>query len=398
MRVSSLVIAGLLSTLAISNISWAKNHKALDAAPISNSGANTVVQQSKKLQDVAYNFDSTKLDASQDAFHFLRSFVDYFYLVIKNNPNALPSINSLSNTNGWAVGDAHAENFGVLLKQNNDMVFTHNDMDDSGPAPVIYDIYRLMVSSKLYDQNIDLNKMMSAYLNGLNNRSYSVPGTIQDMLAKASAAGTHPSKKKVQDNKIVRDQTMEEVDADTLATLKGVVSSLKNYLNPKANLIDTVKTAKVGGGSGGLNRYELLIDNGGSLLDLELKTEVTPSIYPVASAAIPEASTRIATTVLYDQGNNPSPFYQTYHVGNADMLLRPRFAGNVGVNLDKQSPGENEEIIYYESYTLGQVHARSVNNLSNYIRSLSQLNMSGVQADVQSMVDLFNYKYSSLKH
>src|SRR5689334_23290260 len=66
---------------------------------------------SAPLQDVEYTFSVSKSNQADDAFHFLRSYVDYFYLVTAKNQKNL-RVGSLQGFGGWCVGDAHAENFG----------------------------------------------------------------------------------------------------------------------------------------------------------------------------------------------------------------------------------------------------------------------------------------------
>src|SRR5262245_7976394 len=80
------------------------------------------------LKDVPYHFDQSKLAAAEDSFHFLRSFVDYFYLLVKGNTSAFKVFPSTEHVSGWCVGDAHPENFGVVLLQDGQPLFTMNDM------------------------------------------------------------------------------------------------------------------------------------------------------------------------------------------------------------------------------------------------------------------------------
>ena len=212
---------------------------------------------SSELQDVPYQFDAKKVEASDDSFHFLRAFVDLFYLSFQANQKNLSIVSKLSQTTGWCVGDAHAENFGFLLQENKSPLFTMNDMDDSGPCPVVLDLYRLMVSSKLYDSNTNLNNMLSAYIEGIKNSDYNFPQSIKDMTIKAIKKGMAPSDKKVQNNKIIRDSQMLEINPLVRAQLIQSLNVYKGILNPNFKILDMVATSKVGGGSAGLLRYEV---------------------------------------------------------------------------------------------------------------------------------------------
>lgn len=349
------------------------------------------------LRDPSYSFDQTKLDAAADAFHFLRSYVDYFYLLTQLNQASLPVITSLQNVPGWCVGDAHPENFGMLIQQDGKSIFTMNDMDDSGPCPVGLDLIRLMVSSRLYNSDTKIDKIMDAYLKGLQGQSRDIPSAIADMARKSQKKGTAPSSKKVVDNKLVRDDNMKEVTAQEVTQIKSALGVLRGALPPQTKVLDIVSTAKVGGGSGGLLRYEILLDNSGTLLHLEMKEEVTPSIYPVAVGQIPGTAQRIATTIRMDQSANPSAFYTVVTINGRDMLVRPRFDGNVGVDLSKQGDSDNQDIIRTEAYALGAIHARSVRDINAWAQQLQSVKQGDLEKDISLMMNHFNAKFSSLK-
>ena len=106
-------------------------------------------QEVSSFDDINYQFDASKLDASANTFHFTRSFVDYYYAIIAKNTAQLNIAKAASSFTGWCVGDAHPENFGILLQNNSKSLFSMNDMDDFGPCPLAYDFLRLLVSSRL---------------------------------------------------------------------------------------------------------------------------------------------------------------------------------------------------------------------------------------------------------
>jgi len=200
-----------------------------------------------------------------DPFQFLRSYVDYFYLVLKSNEPNLPLTTRLQSIPGWCVGDAHPENFGVLIQNDGVSMFTMNDMDDSGPCPIGVDLIRLMVSSRLYSHDIDIDKLLNSYLKGLERQAVEVPSAVLKMLKKSQKRGTAPSSKNIEGRRIVRDSNMVEVNATELDQIKLSLRDLKSSLSPQAKLLDAVATSKIGGGSGGILRYEILLDNGGDL-------------------------------------------------------------------------------------------------------------------------------------
>jgi hypothetical protein len=322
--------------------------------------------------------------------------VDYFFLLAKANRDSLRAVSAADNVAGWCVGDAHPENFGVLIKNEGHSVFTMNDPDDSGPCPVVLDLYRLMVSSRLYKERTKLNKLLEAYIAGLQGESYDIPAPVEEMFKKSRKKGITPNPDKVEGNKFIRKENITEVSADELAQLKAVVASFGASLAPEAKIIDAVSTRKIGGGSGGLLRYEVLVDNGGTLLHLEFKEETVPSIYPAAAGTIPGTRERISATLSLTQGSGASPYYAVVKVSGKDMLIRPRFAGNVGVSLDKQSGPDNKDIIRYEAYVLGGIHSRSLHRTKEWKKLLLGIPGSAWENDVELMAQRFDLKFTEL--
>ncbi|MEI7441426.1 MAG: DUF2252 family protein [bacterium] len=349
-----------------------------------------------KLKDVSYSFDSEKITAAPDSFHFLRSFVDFFYLVFKKNQNDF-NLKNISDVQGWCVGDAHPENFGVLLLENQSPLFTMNDIDDSGPCPVALDLFRLMVSSRLYDEKIKLDDLKDAYVAGLKKEGFKVPKSILEMISKSQKRGIVPSDKKVSDNKIVRDSQMKELSDSEFAGIKRALNTYDHVLDPNFQILDVLATSKVGGGSGGLSRYEVLLKNGNSNLHLEFKEMVNPSVYPV-SENIPSPDQRVKKSILFNQGLGASRLYKVVEMNAKSFFIRPRFAGNVGVTLEKQSTSDNKEIIQYEAFSLGLIHSRSISDLNRWIDKVDSLKKSEWENDVSDMSEFFKKKYKSLKN
>ncbi len=349
------------------------------------------------LQDVNYSFDDQKNQAATDTFHFLRSYVDYFYLILKQNPSDLKAITSLSKTSGFCVGDAHAENFGMILQQNGTSLFTMNDMDDFGPCPVAFDMFRLIVSSKIYDPTISIDKILKNYISGLNIEKKAPPKVLQKLLFSSLKKGFEVNPKKIGQNKFIRDAQMQAVDTATAAEIKTELSKKVKNLSNNFQIIDLVLTRKIGGGSGGLLRYEILIQDLNKLLHLELKEETIPSIYPVATDKIPDTTNRIQSALNTEQGPAASGYYAVVNIGQRQMLVRPRFHGNIGITLNDFSAIETEDVIKYEAYILGQIHARTIKNVKSYLDQIQNVKISDLNQDATMMSAFFDKKFMSLK-
>jgi hypothetical protein len=347
------------------------------------------------LQDPKYSFDGDKLKAAENSYQFLRSFVDYYYLLVKANVQQLDELKAPMKAHGWCAGDAHPENFGAVLLDDKSSVFTVNDYDDAGPCPVVLDAFRLMVAAHIYDSGIDTGKLLDEYADGLEGKSRDVPGVLEDKLKDSEKKGTEPKGKKIDGKKLVRDDQAREVAPGERRDIDEALAPVKHAFAKGATLLDLFATEKVGGGSGGLRRYELLYDNGGSLLHLELKTLATPSVKAVATSAVPSQKERIETSIGYDMGKHASDFYQVVKVGGKEMLLRPRFKGDLGVDLSKDS--DVEKIIRYEAWLLGTLHAKSLDHPKDYARDVRAIDEKKLEGYVDDFADQFKKKYKELK-
>lgn len=347
------------------------------------------------LKDINYKFDQAKINSSEDAFHLMRSFVDYYFKLIAKNPNSLHLLKKTKSYAGWCVGDAHPENFGILLQDNGKALFTMNDMDDSGPCPVILDFFRILVSSRLYMPKIDIHEIIESYLAGLKNKEASLPGPIKSMTLDALKKGHQIAAKDLQGNALKRKADISEVDP----VIKTQITSLlqENYRSEDLRVLDVIGTSKVAGGSGGLQRYRVLITNTKQeLIQLELKELTTPSIASVATAAIPDQSLRMERALQVSQGQGFSHYYNVFKIQGKSMLLRPKFSGNRGVRLADSSDHDNLQIINFEAYLLGRLHS-GIANIKDYRQALDHLSTNHWEEDISAVTAFFNQKFSELK-
>jgi hypothetical protein len=352
--------------------------------------------QSNEIVDVNYQFTSDKLKNVQNEFEFLKTFVDFFYLTLQANQQQLPTLNTLAENMGWCAGDAHPENFGVLLLKNKQAVFTVNDMDDSGPCPVALDLFRLMVSSNLYSADISLTEMIQAYSNGLENKSMKVPKLIQKMMDKSVQKGFDPNKNKIANNRFLRDSSVFEVSAEDKQQIEKVLNSYGPFLVSQPLILDLIVTSKQSGGSTGLLRYEVLVSVYKSLFHLEFKEQTRPAIYPVATKTI-TVREKIDQMLQLTQGPQASDLYNVIDLNSRPMLIRPKFAGNKNLNLDELSTKDSPEIIIYESYILGKIHSKSIASLKSYIQKLLGIDRSLLADEALLISKYYKKKYKLIK-
>jgi hypothetical protein len=353
------------------------------------------------FQDVNYTFDAKKNLAAANSFHFLRSYVDYFYLLIQTNESRLKSFKYLSAYHGWCVGDAHAENFGVLMQKDQTSLFSMNDMDDFGPCPVVYDIYRLMVSSYLYNPNVNIEKIRDSYLLGLNQDIQAEqnlrPDQVKKLFEESKLRGLVPNPKKILQEQFIRTPEMSELSTSEKVQVKQILDQAGLGLSSAFEMKDIISTSKVGGGSGGLLRFEILISDEGSLIHIELKEEVRPSIYPVATSEIPDTSVRIKHALSIEQGPLASKLYSSVLLNGRHMLVRPQFYGNRGATLSGSANSEDEKLIDYEAYILGRLHTKNSQNISEYVKQIKNTSIQMLSEDTKNMAVVFETRFKEIK-
>lgn len=352
---------------------------------------NVALASGLKLQDVDYQFNPLKLNTATNSFLFYRSFVDYFYLVVKKNELSL-STQSLKNFEGLCVGDAHAENFGIVIDDNFKSIFTHNDLDDSGVCPLIYDYLRMSVSYYLYDSEAPQDEAFSYYLSGLKRNNVVMPKSVEKMYLKSMEKGIAISEKKISNNKFIRKVEYQEISPDAFIIIKNLIE--KNLSNFNLTVLDIVSTQKDSGGSAGLSRYEILARYKANLIQLELKELAVPSIYPVSSKAGMSHLERIDLALHYIHGGEYSRFYKVLSYQAKDFLLRPnKFSNFIGVELSKNSLKENHEIVNYEFYILGLIHSSYGDSYYNAL-----IRQKGIDKDIENLSNFFLEKFKRLKN
>ena len=355
-----------------------------------------ISSKSLALVDVNYTFDVKKVEEARSPFYFLRSFVDYFYLLVASNEMNLPSY--LSNKNGvsWCVGDAHPENFGTYILENNQSTYTMNDIDDSGPCPLVLDILRLMVSSRLYNPSVQLSPMIQSYLRGLRFETIPAPGFIQKMLGESLSKGKSARKKNIEGRRLVRQGDFFELNAEQTQAVVQILMDPKFPFQPGAKITDVYGTRKQSGGSADLTRFEVLIENGNDFIQLEFKQQTAPAVAALNLFEIPQQQDRIFKSLTYTQ-NNPSSFFQFATVLGMPMLIRPIFSGNIGTDLADIKMEELQSVLNYQALTLGRIHASSSSNLPSYINGIQRTTSKAWESDVQSFVQMYEAKFQQLK-
>lgn len=403
-----LIILFIVFTRTVSYSRW--NNQVLYSSNLSTS-----------LQDVDYHFDPAKLQSSKSVYLFYRSFVDLFYIVINKNENLLFNKNPLKNDSTWCLGDAHPENFGVLLLNSGRSIFTVNDIDDASVCSIYFDLLRFLVGIKLLDSeymdSAFSEQILEFYIKGLDQNILQPPDKIQNLLSDSARLGFEPPIDLVKNDRIIRfvskdnqeladlskkssNWDSQELDAKTLSQIQNSFSGFKNRFSSDFKILDAVEKIKLSGGSFGLKRYEVLIQNQSKKLLLEFKQQKIPSVYPIANS-IPQLVQRTERALDLTQESAASEWYNIAVVNGIEMLVRPLFAGNIDLKLEKKKENNSKikKYFLFQAYILGKIHSRSLgNSLPNYKKSFLQIPSGFWEQDMLLISDYFNYKFNKLKN
>lgn len=349
-----------------------------------------------QLNDVPYAFDPVRVAQAKNSFKFYRAFVDYFYLLLKQNKPESSLLTEVESYQAWCVGDAHIENFAFLVQKSGGTQFTVNDIDDAGPCPAFFDFFRLAVGSQIYSHQIDLHKLFLNYQLGIQNQNLSLPTVLQNAQKKSLSLGEGLSKKILNDQ-LPRDKESRELSQSERNSLMGTLIQYPPFKTSSLVLLDALATQKIGGGSSGLQRFEVLLKLNNRIFHIELKQQVKPAIYPVATSSIPEQDQRIHKSLEVEQGTSVHEFYGHILFDSLDFYVRPKFIGNIGVNAGNNPSADELEVIYYEAFVLGKIHSRSMPVDTAYIQQLKKISSSELTQLSKIFGDFYKNKFSSLK-
>lgn len=322
--------------------------------------------------DISPEDFKAKLAGVTNSFFFLRTFVPLYYKLMKDFPAPEFEAVGLDKISALCVGDAHPENFGVLLSDAGAPIFTVNDIDDGGPCPAVMDMLRFLVAVHLYDPNQNLSDLVDSYQSSLNGNQVQFSNVVAQMLMDAKGK-LGPSGKIQAGPKIERRKGMDDVEDSERKAIQEVVTQVYGV---NARVLDAVTLKKASGGSGGMLRFRTLVALKTGLIQLiEFKEIQQPGIFPVATAPLGDPAVRLTSLIAMEQGDNASKLYSVNFLQGRQMLLRPRRIGNLGVQLDDIKSSDLPNVFSDEISVLGRIHARGVRDLGAYRQGFAKITL-----------------------
>lgn len=346
---------------------------ALLGLPIRAQSRTDLVQELAHLYPHLSAIDlEEKIASNRTAFQFLRSFVAYYYSMGAREAlrsDSSSSLSAIASEIAWCAGDPHIENFGTILDRDAVAHFRINDKDDAGPCPTYLDTLRFLVSLRLGIPEVteeEIDGALKTYHQGLKGESYSFSENINGLVQKAARKGPK-AKNNLADER--RKENGRDLSDDEMAALKSTVAT---EYGANTEVVGAFAFRPTSGGSSHLLRFraELVFVPASPLLPtdaerhqiIEFKTIVMPGVYPASPlSSMPSASSRFSQSFSIDEGEKVAPLFRVVGWGAGEMILRPRWAGHIGVDLeDFETPGALTALVRDEAYVLGDFHRKSV--------------------------------------
>ncbi|MCO4795660.1 MAG: DUF2252 family protein [Bacteriovoracaceae bacterium] len=349
-----------------------------------------------------------RIKSSEDQFYFLRSFVPFYYDYISNNKSSLKSWAPLHQYTGFLAGDAHPQNFGTLINQESKMHFGVNDPDDGGYGPIYLDLLRYFTASNLMLNlsnsslnTTQINVLLNAYYQGITDSKYEYSEFTRKLIEKSKRQGTTINPKWIiADGKSYKFKkrknpafTYDLSQKELISLRKILILNLKNEIS----ILDGYGLLKYSGGSGGLNRFELLIQfEDKKLAWVELKQAAPkPGIFPISTKPLRSTSKRYIENINLQRGRDWLQYHPIIKLSGKPYLLRYRRDGNNTIDVDSNTPHSDFILIASDQlYKLGQLHLASSSN--SYIQSLKKIKLESWLKDIKTLSQFMTTSFKNL--
>lgn len=333
----------------------------------------------QNLSDSAYQ---AKLQGAleRSPLMFMRSFVNTYYADLSANNSSQNLI--------LCLGDLHPENFG-FMKFGNDQKFVYNDIDDTGVCPLDFDILRYFTTIQLTFNDKTLTKELAhAYSEILSGRM-AAPALPKNLYPKNLDQRIEKTIQKLTENNLfVANKKTKPLPESEKNRIKNILS--KNSFFKNLDVLDINAVERDSGGSGGLKRYWVLVQNKKDKSSdiLELKETTLPGTsYGSWEQPLWSPSERLEQIVKYVWGENPHHF-GVLTFDNANYLIRSRDKDSVDLDSLKKSD--------LRAYLMTQVGIIASYHRNFVVSEIPQLE-SWIEKNSQSLAERYSRSFKAFK-
>ncbi|PIP89372.1 MAG: hypothetical protein COW01_04205 [Bdellovibrionales bacterium CG12_big_fil_rev_8_21_14_0_65_38_15] len=283
------------------------------------------------------NFKNKLSESLESPLMFYRSFPISYYKDIKLVESA---------KEGICLGDGHIDNFGFILFEK-DTKYLFNDLDDSGLCPLPLDALRYFSSLHFFSlSNDQIQNLISYYIAHLDGTP-DVPDMPASLVEDLEKKRLKNLKKHTIDYHFILD---DEVIA-TSNELKTKISEVVVEKFSAVKVYDVATYLKDDGGSGGLNRYWVLVEDQASQFDIiELKQRATPATLFSTTSQTPLELTSLAKNIW---GELPV-YFEEIELNEKQYQVRSRTKEDI--NLNKVDADAREAVLKIQVAFMARHH------------------------------------------
>jgi hypothetical protein len=309
----------------------------------------------------------SRIEATRsDPHKFYRSFPPVYFNYL-NDLDLEADLGPIVKLKGVIGGDVHVENFGVRPFKGERRLLI-NDFDDLSEGPIVYDILRLLTSIRLTGYKTDkkfVKDFIQRYQEGLQTKKENFSDTTKKFFKEAKKSNRVDKKKiSLSDKKFLmrREPSFNTTDEE--------ISAWTKLMENEGKVLDSYKYIKESGGSGGLDRYELLVENlKGEIFWLEAKEWEAPGINAGIGTEAPSFARRLSHVQRYDQ---PEFVSLTKSYQGKVFFIREVNDSHISVSISGLSNKELTDLFMDEAYALGDFH-KTHGIPSNYESELEKI-------------------------
>lgn len=349
----------------------------------------------------------SRIDNSKNLHKFYRSFVRYYYSLLKNNPALISELSTLKTFVGAVSGDPHIENFGFLVDKTHRAHLTFNDFDDADKNSLMIDVLRHLISALMVMPDLDVENYLQYYYAGLDGENIKLGTALQQIKNEAEKKGHRLPKDEIDtDTKTFtkyKKVVLEMTAAETNSTRKKLETLLQLKYGAGVKLYDFYKRTKDSGGSAWQVRYELIITIKNQLHFLELKefTTAAPAYYLKSNKSNNDRLTLLRENLM------PAAIKDEFDLvtfqGEA-YLTTMIWDGEKGIDFQDIAEKHWEEIINTEVQLLGHLHGKSMIKdkstikLGNYRDAISALPVKNWKSSAKKIIGKLSETYQNVKN
>ncbi|MBY0416109.1 MAG: DUF2252 family protein [Bdellovibrionales bacterium] len=385
-----LLLVFIFIPMKLSDYNYLIGHES--RAPSSFNEASTCYGLLKSFYSKERNLllDSRLKYTEDDSHLFFRSFPPLYFKFMENQSwkTLFPAVAKIESV---MAGDVHMENFGLKYFKGI-LRLSVNDYDDLTTGPLFLDIVRLLTSAKLAGVEIDksyIQEFMATFIKGLEGKKHSYSDVVNELIEESEKISMLDAKAI---DKVTK--TFSKKKEPNVALKSEELKVWKNLINDFGEIKDSYSFTKQFGGSGGLKRFEFVVEKDNKVYWIEAKEWADPS-YNIAQKSNPPTDKKrygwimeydspiIAPTITKFDG-------QTYYVRNID-------ARQTGIEVAKLKKSEKEDVLIDEAYALGQFHRTYLADPSEFIKALDTIRSGDLLDYIQAMAKDVKQNQNSLK-